>query len=104
MTNKEYDIICNDSDYYVLTWDGGKIYTKRSLLELRCKKIAKLFKDVEYHARPCSYNDYFMSMVYVIYKRLKQRDNWYKSRGYRKIYYKDSIGYEFVHPRDLEDY
>ena len=103
MTNKEKEVIYNDTRYYVITWKTGRIYTKRSLIELRCKRLEKLFKGEEYHVRPCSYNDYFMGNVYILYQRLKARDNWYYKRGYKKKYFKDKVGYEFYKPKDDYD-
>ena len=103
MTNKEKELIYNDTRYVVIYWKTGIIYTKMALCELRCKRLEKLFKGEEYHVRPCSYNDYFMGNVVAIYRRLKRRDNWYYSRGYKKSYFKDKIGYEFYNPKDEYD-
>lgn len=86
MTNKEKEIIYNDIRYYVIYWEGGKIYTKFSLIESRAKRIEKLFKGVEYHIRPCSYNDYFMANVLFIYRRLNRTRQRYLRNGYRRIW------------------
>ena len=102
MTKKEQDLIINDTRYYVIKWDNGIIYTKRSLIELRAKKFEKLFKGIKVTCRPCSYNDYFMNNVYILYSRLKARDNFYKKRGYIKKYYPDG-SYRFM-KRGEDDY
>lgn len=102
MTKTDINKIKADERYYIIYHENGQIYTKLSLIELRKKKIEKLFRGIEFHCRPCSYNDYFMNNVYILYKRLKARDKWYYSRGYKKVYYKDQIGYEFIR-KDEED-
>ncbi len=100
MNNKEREIIYNDDRYCVIFWNGGKIYTKWSLLELRYKKIEKLFKGIEYHIRPCTYNDYFMNAVAVLYNRLNAVREWRKKLGYIRIW-KEHGGYIW---QEKEDY
>ena len=92
MTNKEKEMINNDNRYCVIYWRTGKIFTKRSLIELRAKRIEKLFKGEEYHIRPCTYNDYFMASVSVTYIRLRKYVKW-RCERYNEVFYFDEEGH-----------
>ena len=100
MTNKEKEVIYNDTRYYVITWKGGKIFTKFALIERRKKQIEKLFKGIEYHCRPCSYTEYFMNYVSLKHRSLRSYVKW-RCERWKEVIYFDEEGH--LHFKEREE-
>lgn len=101
MTIKEIEHIQNDKTCILIKHDNGEIYMKKSLYEIRKKKIDKLFKYDNIEVNEIPYNQFFMKQVSLLLMKLRKRDERYKKAGYKKVYYDDG-GYRFT-PKDEDD-